>query len=115
MNAGQFAKQRAKIERRAAGRTAFVRKAMEHLVRDAGAVVIAIRGHVVAWKMPDGGVVCVKRRYSTGVVAVADLYHIKRRARDIGHIPVRAYACPWCLGWHLTSQQAAANDNNPAG
>jgi hypothetical protein len=114
MNASTFAKQRAKIEHRAGARAAWMRKAMEHLVREADATTITVRGHAVAWQLPNGQVVCVKRRYTGQPLAEFELKHIRAKStRD--HVPLRAYSCQHCGGWHLTSEATrAANDNNPA-
>jgi hypothetical protein len=118
MHASEFARKRAKIERRAGGSTAFYRKAMGHLVREAQAVEIAIRGQVVGWELPDGGVVCAKIRYREEVAAQLELLRIAKFGQ--GKVPVRAYRCCYCGGFHLTSQAkdnrvpVAANDNRPA-
>lgn len=113
MHASEFARQRARIERRAGNRAAFLRKAMAHLVAEAGAVVIVIRGQVVGWRMTDGTVVCVKQRYRDLLAAQLELQRISRFARN-KHVPVRAYWCPHCGGAHLTSQSRPVNDNNQA-
>lgn len=111
MHASEFARKRAKIERRAASRPAFLRKAMAHLVHEAGAFVVVVRGQLVGWRMRDGGMVCIKRRFRDDDAAHAELDRIARDANH-RHIPVRAYECPHCRGWHLTSQaRGAANDN----
>lgn len=113
MNASEFARKRARLERRAKGREAWLRKATAHLVAEAGAVEIRIGGGLVGWRMTDGGVVCVKRRYPDRDKAQEELAHITRRAHD-RYTPVRVYRCHHCAGWHMTSQErVAANDNNP--
>lgn len=103
MHASEFARKRAKIERRAGNRSAFLRKAIEHLVREADAVAIVARGAVVGWQMTDGSVVCIKVRYRDSEAASAELQRVARYARN-QHVPVRAYRCQWCGGFHLTSQ-----------
>lgn len=114
MHASEFARKRAKIERRAGGRAAFFRKAMNHLVHEAGAVVIVMGGRLVGWRMTDGSVVCTKQRYRDEITAQLALATIGQHARH-KHIPVRAYACQHCNGWHLTSQaRGPANDNRRA-
>jgi hypothetical protein len=115
MHASEFARKRAKIERRAKGRTQFARKAMEHLQREAQATQIIVKGRVVAWLMKDGGVVCAKERYHDAIQAQLELVRIARFARN-SYVPVRAYPCPYCHGFHLTSRgkTLAANDNNRA-
>lgn len=114
MHASEFARKRAKIERRAGNRPAFVRKALEHLVREADAAVFYAGRQVVGWQMPDGGVVCVKRRFLDWAMAQNELAKIAQYAKN-PNVPVRAYRCQHCGGFHLTSQsRGAANDNNPA-
>lgn len=103
MNASEFARKRAKIERRSGNRPAFLRKAMAHLEREADAVRVTVRGQMVGWAMTDGSVVCVKVRFRDEVAASGELGRIGRYARN-EHVPVRAYRCDRCEGWHLTSQ-----------
>lgn len=113
MNASRFAKQRARIEYRAGQRTAWLRRAMAHLVREAGAEVITVRGKPVAWRMTNNQVVCFKRRYTSEGLAAMELLFITTKSTR-HHVPVRSYPCEHCGGWHLTSEARAANDNNPA-
>lgn len=105
MNAGQFAKRRARIEGEHGRRRGYASKAMEALVREAGAALIIAHGKVVAWRMPNGQVVCRKRRYTSQDAAeyALGLVHAGPHAR---YVPERAYLCPYCAGWHLTSQSA---------
>lgn len=113
MHASEFARKRGKIERRAGGRAAFFRKAMLHLIHEASAVTIIIRGQLVGWRMTDGSVVCVKQRYREALDAQLELVRIMRYSRS-AKVPVRAYPCQHCGGWHLTSQaRGPGNDNNP--
>lgn len=107
MHASEFARKRARIERRAGNRAAFLRKAMDHLVRDAGAVVVHVRGQVVGWRMRGGSVVCVKRRYRDELAALIDLECIRLTTTKRERIPLRQYFCGHCNGWHLTSQAKA--------
>lgn len=45
-----------------------------------------------------------KRRYATGAKARASVTTIRRRGRGSPEPkPARAYPCPDCHGWHLTS------------
>jgi hypothetical protein len=46
-----------------------------------------------------------KRRYRDEVAAMMALSRIGTRGRDRGTAPIRQYRCPYCRGWHLTSQQ----------
>lgn len=101
MNAATFQRQRARIEQRfPVGRKRT--KAMDALVRDAGAAVVIVDRKAVAWRMPSGESVCVKRRYPNDDSARMDL----ERIRDVGagHLPTRVYDCARCAGVHLTSQ-----------
>lgn len=104
MHASTFARKRARIERRAGDRPALLRKAMAHLLHDAGAAEIIIRGQLVGWRMQDGTVVCVKRRYRDWLQAQLELQNIAKHSRH-AHVPVRVYHCPWCGGFHLTSRE----------
>lgn len=112
MHPFEFARKRARIERRAGSRAAFFRKAMARLVQEARAVTIIVRGQVVGWRMAAGGVVCVKHRYRDEITAMLELARIQQHADRPHHIPIRHYRCHRCGGFHLTSQQQfAANDN----
>lgn len=106
MNAGEFARRRARIDHEHGRRKGYARKALASLVREAGAVAIVIEGRVAGWKLPNGQTVCKKRRYRTELDAQLALVAIK------GHpltprIPGRVYRCGFCMGWHLTSQRLA--------
>lgn len=46
---------------------------------------------------------CTKVKYADKITAELDIAKIKKRStRDV--IPVRAYLCPMCKAWHLTSK-----------
>jgi hypothetical protein len=47
-----------------------------------------------------------KRRYRDEIAAMLALGRIGDRGRDRGASPVRQYRCPYCHGWHLTSQSS---------
>lgn len=50
---------------------------------------------------------CGKTRYQTSAKARRALDGIRRRGNRAGERkPVRAYPCPHCHGWHLTSDAA---------
>ena len=103
MQAGEFARRLARIEcshRRGAG---FRRKATRALGKRAGAAIIIPQGRRVGFRMTDGSVVCHKQRFRTTESAVAELERIAHHASH-AYIPVRAYRCEWCGGWHLTSR-----------
>ncbi len=82
----------------------FHRKALRALVKRSNASLIAPRGHVIGYRMPDGSVACIKQRFRSEEAASAELLRIARHASR-SYIPVRAYLCDWCGGWHLTSRQ----------
>lgn len=46
---------------------------------------------------------CGKTRYGSASAAESALAVIVRYGDHRGRVPVRAYACPACGGWHLTS------------
>lgn len=45
-----------------------------------------------------------KRRYRDEIAAMLALGRIGDRGQDRGDRPVTQYRCPYCRGWHLTSQ-----------
>lgn len=76
---------------------------MRYLVRRLRGVPIVANGKLIGHRFPDGSVACVKRRFRALALALLELERIAHT--DHGpHIPVRAYRCEWCFGWHLTSQ-----------
>lgn len=109
MNAGQFAKRRALIECDHGRRRGYARRAMAALVRESGATLVIVRGKPVAWRLPNGQMVCRKRRYNNEQHAVAALHNIRLEPRT-ARIPWRQYQCQHCHGWHLTSQAMAQDD-----
>lgn len=103
MNARDFAKQRALIERRYTSKRQRS-KAMSCLMRRAGASLVVVNGRMVNWHLRTGETVCVKERFTTELNANLALVRIQA-ANDNGHrTPIRVYACRRCHGWHLTSQ-----------
>lgn len=103
MTAAEFARQRARIERHANGRRKYHERAMRHLVRDAGAALVIMDRKIVGYRLPNGQLVCVKERFYSEHQAQKALQRIEAR-QQVGRVPVRAYACDHCGGWHLTSQ-----------
>lgn len=105
MTGRDFARRRARIMQRGRG-AAHERKALAHLAREAGAVAFyspggKLQGHV----MPDGFVVCEKRRYPDLAAAQRELTGARAFAHlQENRIPVRAYPCNCCGGWHLSSK-----------
>lgn len=108
MHAGEFARRRARIvsdkggSRRLHGPRYRV-KALRALVRRAGAALIIPHGRRVGYRLPDGSVACDKQRFRTERAALAELDRIHMHAAH-AYVPVRAYLCNWCDGWHLTSR-----------
>ena len=106
MTAGEFARRRGLIEfdrgdrHKARGRS-FKRKALQALAKRAGAALMIPNGRRVGYRLPDGSVACEKQRFRDSTVALAELERISRHAVH-AYVPVRAYHCEWCGGWHLT-------------
>lgn len=46
---------------------------------------------------------CVKVRYRDEIAAQLALARLRREDKP-GHTEKRAYRCPMCAGWHLTSR-----------
>lgn len=103
MNARDFAKHRALIERRCDTKRQRS-KAMASLIKRAGASLVIIHGRHVGYKLPTGETVCVKERFSTDAKALAAMERIQQAITDGHRAPSRVYACLLCVGWHLTSQ-----------
>lgn len=104
MNAGEFAKRRARIEQEAhRRRPGYAGNAMAALLRESGASQVVVRGKLVAWKLPSGQTVCRKERYKTELDASIVLNICTTHPKN-WKSPTRMYLCPWCDGWHLTSQ-----------
>jgi hypothetical protein len=107
MNAVNFIRHRSRIEHEYHGRGKQYKRALSHLVRDAKAALVVVRRKIVGYRLPTGEMVCVKTRYPDEAHAIADVLRIQ--AHGDGHrVPIRAYPCPHCRGWHTTSQQRGA-------
>jgi len=102
MRAAEFARRRARIEHEACGRGAKYRRALNSLVRRSGAITIIVANRIVGYRLGDG-VACSKQRYRSLDGAHDELRRIHVFGRH-AHIPVRAYQCEHCNGWHLTSR-----------
>ena len=103
MNARDFARQRAMIERRFTSKR-MRNKAMSCLMRRAGASLVVIQGRMVGWKLRTGETVCVKDRYTSELNAHLAMQRIQAANQNGHRVPTRFYACQRCYGWHLTSQ-----------
>lgn len=108
MGAGEFARRRGLIECDRGERfrprgQRFKRKAVRALAKRVGAALLIPNGRRVGYRMKDGSVACEKQRFRDESVARAELHRIGRHASH-GYVPVRAYHCEWCGGWHLTSK-----------
>jgi hypothetical protein len=109
MNAGQFVRKRALMERESWRRNGWFKRAMQKLIQEAGAVAIYSGGRIVGHELANGQIVCTKQRFQTELAAGAALLQIAISAGEHKK-PQRAYACFACLGWHLTSQNQKANN-----
>lgn len=105
MNPRHFPGKRARVIYRARSER-HARKALAHLAREAGAQPVYVGGRLVRHVLPDGWAVCEKRRYSSEAAALAELQGVRAFAHlhPGRKLPVRAYACEHCHGWHVTSK-----------
>lgn len=81
------------------------RKGMARLARTSGAKMVFIGRKHVGWKLPGGSIVCVKERFCDEQRAQAAMDRIRDRQPFGDRVPIRAYQCSECLGWHLTSEE----------
>lgn len=108
MNAGEFAAKRARINQEAWRRSpTFAKRALARLVREAGAKEIVNGcGKHLGWRMPNGQVVCRKETFKTQEAADREMARVAEFIdSNRSKAPVRAYQCPSCHHWHLTSIQ----------
>jgi hypothetical protein len=108
MNAAQFCARRSRIERDNHKRSKRYQVMMAHLVRDAKAALVVRERRIVGYRLPNGQIVCIKKRFATEEKAADVLRLIQSDPTVTGHIPVRIYPCPQCHGYHLTSQERHA-------
>ncbi len=101
MNRGEFDRKRAHIR----GTPRRRKRALQHLLEDAGAREVKRGSHTVGFRLADGVTVCVKQRYRDSVAANDALFQIQQLPGENVR-PVRAYPCQMCRGWHLTKRQA---------
>ncbi|WOH61937.1 hypothetical protein [Bradyrhizobium sp. BWC-3-1] len=101
----EFAKRRDRIMHCSAGRSNDWRKrAMKRLAKEAGTTADKTAGgRVLSWRLRNGQHVCVKHRYPDEQFATTAIDQIQREP-DGRRKPIRAYACSFCFGWHITSQ-----------
>lgn len=103
MNAAQFSRERERIERDSHAGANFQRRAFSRLVERARAIRFIVSGKVLGWRLPDGSMVCAKRRFIDQPAAIA--YMLAIQAQDgKRNAPRRSYQCEFCKGWHLTSR-----------
>jgi len=102
MNRQTFARQLGRIEHRHGHSTKTTREALQKLLTRIGGAYVISNGKITGYRLRDGSLVCRKRRYHDEAGAVRDLRHITAVASN-RHIPVRAYSCGSCRGFHLTS------------
>jgi hypothetical protein len=103
MHAGEFARRLARINFTQRRGAEFRRRATRALVKRAGARLFSAHGREVGYRMQDGSFACHKQRFRRQEAAFAELERIGIHASH-AYIPVRAYQCEWCGGWHLTSR-----------
>jgi hypothetical protein len=114
MNAGRFERDRCRIESEPGRSNAWRKRALQHLIRQAGAEPISTGKRVVAYRLPDGKMVCKKRRFQNEQQALDTLRMIAAEHEPRTKQPVRAYACYACMGWHITSWRNHALATVPA-
>ena len=106
MTGHDFARQRGRILKRGRGER-HARRAMMHLAREAGARQVWAGGKLVGHVMPDGFTICELRRYASERAALEELANIAAFAHlQPKRIPVRAFHCAHCRGWHVSSRPA---------
>lgn len=104
MNATEFARRRGRIEHQPGKSHSWRVRALRGLVNDARAILMHADGKVVGYQLPNGQTVCMKQRYRDEERALAYLAMITRCDGNTQKKPQRAYPCPICHGYHLTSQ-----------
>lgn len=76
------------------------KRARAQLLKDVGAVPVPGTANL---DVPTGRV-CVKRRYPTFTTAFQALIDTWNRPNRVKRREKRVHPCPYCNGWHLTSQ-----------
>lgn len=105
MNAGEFIKRRAKIEHARTRPNWWHRRAIAALIREAGAVPVVSGRRVIAYQLASGETVCAKQRFKDEPAAARTLQMIHNEHQPRTNVPVRAYPCAHCKGWHITSMK----------
>lgn len=104
MTPAQFARARGIIEAKPGRSNDWRKRAIKHLAADAHATPRYTTGkRVLSYELPNGRCVCIKHRYRTEAQALDAVAQIARET-DGRTKPTRAYACFFCMGWHLTSE-----------
>lgn len=103
MTPARFAQLRDRINTRYGRGNEWRKRALKHLVAEAGAVAQLTQGRVLSYRLPSGKYVCVKHRYATEEQA-ADAVRQIGMEQDGRIKPRRSYPCYFCSGWHLTSE-----------
>lgn len=105
MRPAEFARRRDRIIHHSPGRSnAWRKRALANLAREANATTETTSGHrVLSWRLNNGQHVCAKHRYRSEGDATSAISEMQRE-QDGRRKPIRAYACYYCFGWHITSQ-----------
>lgn len=100
----EFARRRDRIMHDHSRSNEWRKRALRRLALEAGAAVETTSGNrVLSWRLNNGQHVCVKHRYRSQDDATSAIDQMQR-AHDGRRKPIRAYACYYCFGWHITSQ-----------
>lgn len=102
MTPAEFSRRRGRIEHDHTKPQQWKQRALRRLVIEARAVVVVCSGRMQGWQMANGKMVCVKQRYKNEETAQQYLSMIRACGTHDAK-PNRAYHCPYCAGWHLTS------------
>jgi hypothetical protein len=100
----EFARRRDRIMHASGRSNAWRKRALQHLAREANAATETTSGNrVLSWRLNNGQHVCAKHRYVSETQATDAICEMQRQ-HDGRRKPIRAYACYYCFGWHITSQ-----------
>lgn len=101
MKAADFLRQRGRIDYHQERRSpAWHRRALASLVREAEGVPVVECRRVIGWRMTDGSIACIKRRFQT-VETAQDAVDAIALMEGTHPKPARPYRCPYCKGWHV--------------